>query len=152
MRKLHFEHRLDFPSQPLADAIEALLHQIWPARSHIGLDLRSELPAGPAAFQHTHQLLGIATAQSSPPASNRFDVGLEGVLEHPQTRPGVVQSAHQHFETGLVPVRRYYLQQLQPVVNVQLLLVILVLVIDGEKGVAFVGPKNQLASIGGGHI
>ena len=151
LRKLHFENRLDFPSQPLPNAIQARSHQVRPAGSHIGLDLRRELTVGPAAFQHPHQLLGIATAQSSPPPSNRLGIVLERVLEHSQTHPGVVQSPHQHLETGLLPIRRHDLQQLQPVINVQLLPILLLLVIDGEKGITFVSPKNQLPGIGRGH-
>ena len=152
LRKLDSEDPLDFLTQPFANAVEALPHQIRPARPHIGFDLRRELAPGSPALQHPDEFFRIAAAERSSPALNGFGVACKGLLEHSQAHTGVVQPPHQHFEARILPVRGHHLQQLQPIINVQALVILFLVNVDGEKRVAFVGPKNQLTSQNRAHL
>jgi len=105
-------------------------------------NLRRQLAAALPALQDASQLLCIPHQQGLSPPPHRLAIHREDLLQHQDLEPRVVQVCHQEFVLHMLPVGRHHLKQLQPIIDVNPWLRIIL--VEREGRIAFVGGQNQL--------
>ena len=88
----------------------------------IGFNQRTELASPLSAHQHLDQPLRISTAHRFPPPRHRFVIHQQGLFQRFDLQPSIIELRDHELERHRFPIVGHHLQQLEPVIKVEVLL------------------------------